>query len=323
MEARKPPPTVSTAMTVIEPFLVSGGQSYYRYFGTVALEAVERAGTQLVTSVYIPKGKIGFLKQVRVAPFMPTLFSDPWITSGAAAAGASWRDFNSADDTGSPAPRDDELPFRPGGQNGVWTTPFGWENYAPWTPDPHDGVGYIPNPPALIPYWAWSIRFIQGDILLLRSSSVNLPPEPPAPSPGGEGTETGAYLINNRLVLTPDLAVPAQVYPNGLPGIAPGPAWGANRVQALQSDPANVHAMIPEDTTCCLFTQWRQRAYLSVAGRDVNGRIIYSPAAESIDPGNNPWSIYPLLPSFGVLGGYMQSRSSPAALYNAEKGWGG
>lgn len=284
---------VGQSGAVIEPFLVSGGQSWFWDFD---LGNAAAAGVQLVCSVYVPKGKIGFVKQLRCAPFMPSVLAAPWNTSGAAGGAATWPSFNTAGD---------ERPIRPPGQNGVWTTPLGWQSYVAWTPN---GV-HFPLQPNFVPTWTWSLRLLQGGIDSLRAQGDNLPP----PNDGfisqnvdGLSTET-----SQQLFLQEGVAVPLAVYPGGLlPGTAPGPAFADQPVQVLQGDELDLHVMIPEDTSAVLFTKWQQAQTTPIA-YDAGGRIVYG------DP------VYPLLPSFGQLAGYMQNAVSPAALANAQQGWGG
>ena len=77
------------------------------------------------------------------------------------------------------------------------------------------------------------------------------------------------------------------------------------------------HAMIPENTTVCLFTTWLQEPTVPL-GRDANGLILYDP----VGPGNLG-EVYPLLPSYGQLNGYMQADGRDSARDNARLGWGG
>lgn len=276
------PPLAQTVGDPVEPFLVSGGLGFFSILGE-GFDPRE-AGVQLVASVYVPRGKQAFIKQVRVAPFCPPVFADPWLTSGAANFAASWRDFGFGGVT---------TDSRAAAQNGVYTTPFGWESFFEFGGEPE-----IPPPT-----WRWSLRFVQGDALGPKAIKPFNPIDP----------STWQFVDS--------LPVPAFAYPGGLPGTAPGPQWNEQRMQVVQADELTAHVPIPEDTTACLFTRWVQQR-VTVRARDSNGQIVYYAAGGGE---------YPLLPSFGQMLGYMQSLNSPpqdernlnAAAYNIRKGWGG
>jgi hypothetical protein len=263
-----PPPWLGD---VLEPFLVSGGATFFIVTEAPAVVFDARpAGIQLVCSVYVPNGKVGFLKQLRVAPFMPTQLVDPWHTSGIGNTVNSWREFD-ADGLG---------PVRPGGQNGVWEAPFGWESY-------FDSLNCGEQPPQ----WTWQLRLVKGNIANDRRAF--------------DLTDPATWY------LVPDIAVPrAPAYDGGIPGAAPSGFWGAQRMQVIQGDELDTHVIVPEDTTLCLFTQWTQQEFqpLSNDGETVTE---YGPA------------VFPLLPSFGQLHGYMQSAQAESAILNAKYGWGG
>lgn len=275
------PPLAQTVGDPVEPFLVSGGLGFFVFNENEGFDP-QPAGVQLCASVYIPRGKQGFIKQMRVAPFCPPVFADPWLTSGAANNAASWRDFGNGGVTTT---------SRAAAQNGVYTTPFGWESF-------FDVDAAIPPP-----VWRWSLRFVQGDALLSKATK---PFDP---------FDIATWIFQ------PDLPVPAFAYPGGLPGIAPGPQWSEQRMQLVQADELTAHVPIPEDTTACLFVRWVQQR-VTPRARDANGQIIYYPFGGGE---------FPLLPSFGQMLGYMQSMNTPpqddralnAAAYNIRKGWGG
>ncbi len=256
----------------LEPFLVSGGATFFIETSAPPTPFLPApAGVQLVCSVYVPFGKMGFVKQVRVAPFMPTELTDPWETSGVGAAGlVSWRDFDSA-----------ALgPIRPGGTHGVWTTPFGWESY-------FDSFSCGEQPPQ----WTWQLRLVRGDV--------------------SKNRRTFSLLDPSTWYLVPDIAVPLNAYASGIPGAAPSGFWGAQRMQVIQGDELCTHVPVPPDTSICLFTQWTQNLFQPRASVDGEPRLDYGDA------------VYPLLPSFGQLHGYMQAVGRPAAQDNAMFGWGG
>ena len=303
---------MQTQAALIEPFLVSGGQGYYDAVNIDTDTApVGTAATQLVCSVYVPRGKIGFIKEVRVAPFIQPLLVDPWLTTGA--NGATWREFNDAAGYAT----FEDLPYRPAAQNGLWETPFAWESYVPFTAS---GGGDRPRAPGDQPKWVWSIRFLQGGVDALRQQATNLPVSDPTYEVDGEGnvTLTGSA---GQFYLLPNVAVPTSlVYPGSvLPGTPCSPAFGPQKVQQLPSDPLQTHIIIPENTSACLFAQWTQPALSAIYARDASGLItmIEMPTGDDAIP------IFPLLPSFGSLHGYMQSGVAPQSLANAQNGWGG
>lgn len=256
-----------------EAWLVSGGYSYYPAFGEGFNAAPD--GAALLCFQYIPKGNVGWLKQLRCAPTMPSQLAQPWVTSGAVAGQASWVGFG--------------VEPRAAGQNGVWTTPFGWEAYFDLNVFPY-----------VLPQWRWRLTLIQGDVAALRSNPENVP--------------RFNVLDPSSWWYLPNIPVPATAYPAGIPGTAPGRIIGPQRMQVLQGDELTWHVMIPENTSLCLWAEWSQVA-VPVQGQDQNGLITYS------EP------VFPIGPSFGQLSGYMQSLTSvqqPAAsVVNARHGWGG
>jgi hypothetical protein len=268
------PPNASTEADTLEPFLVSGGITWYPPIAEGFNPGPD--GAQLVTYVFVPPGKVGFLKQLRCAPFKPAVLGDPWWTSGAAGGAATWVEMDSSSAIGA---------RRPGAQHGLWETPFGWESY----------VDFDEEPIGVLPQWSWSLRMIKGNALQNRNPNNITPFTPTDPQ---------------TWYLYPNLAVPASTYAAGIPGDSPGPQWSEQRLQVLPDAPLQTHVMIPQNTTLCLFTRWTQQMVTPMA-RDVNGRIIVGSA------------VFPLLPSFGQLHGYMQSLSTPASLANARHGWGG
>jgi hypothetical protein len=219
---RKPPPTDSPE--AIQPFLKSGGLTYFIVDTEPIVDFDPRTdGVQLVTYVYVPIGYIGFLKQLRVAPFIAPVFADPWDSSGFVPPDTpSWRTW-----TAGPEP----LP-RAAGTHGVWTTPFGWESYF--------DQGDVP------PMWRWHLRFVDGNIDHMRMNTLKIPP----------------FSTGNPAswLLVPDIPVPrSPPYTGGIPGRAVGPQWSYQRMQVLQSDELTTHVMIPQNTTLCLFTEWTQQ----------------------------------------------------------------
>ena len=137
-------PYAPATTTKVVPFLVSGGQGSYLVDVPAGFDP-RPEGVQLVASVYIPRGSLGFLKQIRVAPFMPPVFADPWRGWS-----AHWRQFDETT----------EDPIRPAGQIGMWETPFGWESY-------YDPGGE----PVVIPEWRWYLRIMRGNALKIHDLS--------------------------------------------------------------------------------------------------------------------------------------------------------
>ena len=265
------PPAPATVGDIINPFLVSGGAGWFQQADGFDPRP---AGVQVVAWLFVPRGRTGFVKQLRVAPFLPPVFVDPWETSGFDNANTTWRNFSSVPD----------VLLRPGARNGVWETPFGWESYFDEAADP----------PVAPPSWQWSLRFVQNDQNMLRRRAAFNPAD-----------STTWFLV-------PDVAVPASAYASGLPGNAPGPFYGGQRVQVLQGDELTQHVLIPENHTAVLFVQWTQAPVepTAVTSGGEGATDYFGPT-------------YPLLPSFGQLLGYTQATDRDAATHNAQYGWGG
>ncbi len=175
------------------------------------------------------------------------------------------------------------------GVNGVWETPMGWLAF-------HDDERPEPK-------WEWHLRIIRGDIQELRRKQGDF-------DPGNH--RTWSYL--------PGLPVPRAAYSGrGLPGasIAMGGHWGPNPMQATPSAPLMTHGLVPENSTVCLFATWEQTP-VTPRGADINGTILYG--GNDLELGT---TVYPLLPSYGQLHGYMQSDGAGASEVNARHGWGG
>jgi hypothetical protein len=257
----------------ISAFLASGGATFFLLAAGPPLFDPRPAGVQLCSSMYVPRGRTGFVKEIRIAPFMPPELADPWTTVGGVPPGPTWRTWNAVTD----------FEPRAAGTNGVWTTPFGWESYF----DSGD-VQAVP------PHWTWQLRLIPGDIALQRRAFSLTDP--------------------TTWFLQPNVPVPQDVYAGGIPGNAPGQVWGAQRMQVSQGDKLNTHVLVPEDTTICLFAQWTQQLFTPRA-------VI--PEGEGFTTAAAGPPIYPLLPSFGQLHGYVQAVDREAARENARYGWGG
>lgn len=244
----------------------------------------EDAGTQLLAHVYIPPGFVGFVKELTVCPYIPSILTHPWLTSGATGQQASWQDFDVSANGFNWWPRAPEV-------HGYWQTPMAWESYF--------------EDPNTSPAWRWSLRLSQGDAVTLRETQ---PPFDP--------------LDDTTWRWLPSIPVPSDpTYRGGLPGTAPGPRWDAQRYQVTPDSSFRTHVRVEEDTTISLWAQWTQAELVAGRAADWNGQIEYS----QILP------FYPLLPSFGMLAGYMQRLNSPphppgsvnAAGQNSMFGWGG
>lgn len=277
---KRPPPTTSPES--IQPFLKSGGRTFFLVDNEGLNNFDPREdGVQLITYVYIPIGYIGFLKELRVAPFVPPSLVDPWTSSGInppADSSPGFRTFDTADVTSIP---------RATATNAVWTTPMGWESY------------FDNDDPA--PRWRWHLRLIDDNIDKLRANRTNL-------APFSVGDPASWYLV-------PDIPVPRSAYSSGIPGRAPGPLWADQRMQVLQGDKLSTHVMIPPNTTLALFAEWTQQLvtpFFEFNGDEGPSRQEYAQ------------TIYPLLPSFGQLHGYLQAIGNAEAVnHNARYGWGG
>jgi hypothetical protein len=213
-------PSASGDARGITPFLVSGGRIDWLLQFEPSLFDPRPLGAQLLCYAYIPRGMIGFLKQIRVAPFMPPVFADPVFN-----APHRWRICDN---------RLLDEPNRPVGQMGVWTTPFGWEAY-------YDSTLEDRLAP---PRWYWHLRLVPGSVDEIRSNRRNVPAFDPS--------------VPASWFLVPEIPVPLSTYSRGLPGSAPGQPWNKQRVQVIQADNLDLHVPIPEHTTICLFTTWNQ-----------------------------------------------------------------
>lgn len=281
---RKPEGTkrrkASEVASAIEPFMASGGQPYW--LTTVGFNPMA-AGVQLLCTLYVPAGRVGFLKQLRVAPYCPAPLCDPWTSSGAAADTGSWRSWNHSQVDG-------ETTFGVPAMGDLWRMPLGWEAAF------DDNVDNLPT-------WTWSLRYVQGDYHRLRSQGKNIPPF--------------SFSDSSSWYLQPNIPVPSSAYPQGLPGNAVGLQFDAQRVQVLPGDQLDFHLPIPQDSTVLLFAQWTQER-VTPMGRDINGEISLTTRDQYISG-----EFYPIGPSFGQMLGYTQPITSHAAIRNLEHGWGG
>ena len=281
-DAQHVPTTPGSQADALEPFLIGGGAGYYLHpfagADGIAHPRVEVAAVQLLALLFVPPGRTAFIKQIMCAPGVNPIFADPW---------RGWQDHYNTRETG-PAPRQDGS--RTTAQAGLWETPLAWENYRSETPQ-----GEVPIPPGPT-QWTWQITAIPGSLALQRSQN-QIPP----------------FDITNPAswYCVPDIAVPAFVYPAGLPGRMINGSVGPQRIQAHPRSPLNVHYPIAENTTIALWATWRQGLCSPVLAIGPNGPDEIAPAA------------FPLLPSVGSLSGYMQPSSRESTAHNAAHGWGG
>jgi hypothetical protein len=207
----------------IQPFLVSGGRANYLELDGEQFAAPN--AVQLVTSVYVPPGRIGFIKQLRIAPRMPPVFADGWR---GLAFNFQW--FPTA-----------PVGARVQGQIGVWDVPMGWESY---TLDPIEF-------PLGVPYWAWSLQLMQGTIEDARGTRP----------PFSTADLFSQYLVPDVAVSADAYGETSGIRKPALPGHSPGEPFSGQRMQVLQGDQLSFHVPIPPDHTALLFASWRQEAY--------------------------------------------------------------
>jgi hypothetical protein len=283
----KVPTTPATQGDAIEPWITSGGQTFY-YSGwefpddppLPGLEEPQYGAVQLLAHQYVPKGRAGWIKQIAVAPCAPPILVDPW---------RGWDATFNWFSNDSPTPFQTQV--RAPAQAGLWETPLAWEGY--YAPIP-EGGGFKR------PLWQWSLSAIPGSLANYRASR-NLPPF--------DVTNVNSWW------LVPDIAVPDYVYRGGIPGVQLQGNLPPQRMQAMPSDPLLVHIQVPENHTICLWAKWTQFPYYFPRAYQPNGPI--NPWGNEIPP------TFVLQPSIGRLVGYMQAASRDASAINASHGWQG
>lgn len=232
-------------------------------------------GAQLVCSQYIPRGTTGWIKQIRVGPFCPPVLAAPWQGWP-----DNWPTF-AAVTLGVVQASTHRAPA----QNGIYTTPFGWESYFDATS-------------TRLPEWFWSMTFLPGTIDEARKNA-NTPPF-------SASDPTSWFLVEN--IAVPASLVSQSPYSHGLPGRMSSAIIPPQKMQVQPGDAVDWHVLIPEDTTALLWARWRQSDVL-VRTRDINTT---SDVSEE--------RINPILPSYGQLAGYMQSNGTAEAIDNATLG---
>lgn len=168
--------------------------------------------------------------------------------------------------------------------NGFWKTPAGWKAIVYNTNPPMDGITAV---------WKWSLRLVDGNIENIR-----------IPINAGFGLPANFQFWGNA-----PYPFPRALYAAGLPGrlISDVPTQEVQRF----GDEGELHIVVPENTTICLFAEWSQQA---IAAQ------MFSLKDDDVYPGET-WVVYPLLPSFGYLVGYMQSNTSEATRSAARNKW--
>jgi hypothetical protein len=298
-------PNVQGSSDIIAPFLVTGGWASFQSEtfpnGTIYNPAPH--GVQLVTSVYIPPGRVGFLKEVRIGPREPAVITDVWKAGGIRGPYAStpiadtpFSDVAWRFDTGAQGNRTSQTLW-----GGIWEEPFGWEAFR----DPDSEFSFYPAAT-----WHWQMTLVRGSLDALRRSN-NIPPftlDNPA----------SWFLVDN--IPVPFGSDGFNAYPAGLPGSPVGVQFQPQRMQSNPSDPLAMNLFVGEDTTLCLFATWEQKPVdLGITGITTN----------SVDPaptqffGIEDRGDYLVGPSFGSLLGYTQPSTSVPAVVNATQGWGG
>lgn len=304
-------PVVATDQSdAILPFLASGGYTFWPTipqtlerdgvpldFGTY----VAADGAQLVCSTFIPWGKVGFLKEVRVAPLKPSILEDVWNTTG----------ISIVDTSATPGPDSGSYQAQRGPQNtytAIWDVPMGWESYDvtppehPYDPNPFAG-GYVPDPWRGDLAWQWQITVLDGSIPAYRTKA-NIPPFD--------------RLDPTSWYLTESIPVPALVYRNGFPG---RPIGVPQRMQVRPGDALHTHAVVPSNSTICLWARWFNK--LSGEGPSAGVPLYYSLTGNGSPIQYGSYLIPVIGPSVGSIHGYTQPESSHGSNQNAVVGWGG
>jgi hypothetical protein len=183
----------------------------------------------------VPKGRIGWVKRIMVAPCAPPILVDPW--RGWAAH------FNLFQAGPDPINQTQRAPA----QAGLWETPIAWEGY-------FSAAGYL----AAIPFWRWQLTLFPGNLDAYRAA---------------QAIPAFSIATPASWFLAPDVPVPVSAYPGGIPGRGVNGYVSPQRVQSTPSSPLPVHIEIPEDTTVCLFAKWVQSPLSPLLAFGPNGPI--------------------------------------------------
>ena len=290
---------VATNQTdAIATFLASGGYTFFPEPAEVVPEWVtpKGDGAQLVASVYVPHGRVGFLKEVRIAPLKPSILQDVWNTVGI-------YQYSGADSHGTfEAQRDLDT------YTALWDVPLGWESYDVVSPGALSG-GYIPDPWQGQLAWQWQLTLVQGPLATIKSAN-NIPPFDFA-------NPVSWYMVDS-------IPVPSSTYSGGFPGDPAGPIYGPQRYQVIPGDSLQTHVIIPENRTLCLWARWCNL----VREGDIGVNLLYrqtNEATSSVYGGTDlADSLCAVIgPSVGSLHGYVQPLVSHGSNENAIVGWGG
>lgn len=282
-------PLASELGDAIEPFLASGGRTFWQTLIVPAGEGTQEllpqyGGVQLLAAVYVPQGKCAFVKRVVAAPTVPSLIGDAFRNHGL------WTDFTALPGEGLAGG-----PVRAASHFGLWETPLAWEGYV----QPNN------EGDALRPQWDWHVTTMPGDWQKERAKLV------PRNLPFSRTNFTTWVLALDEPVSPGFDTLPApftqnvRIYGNPIRGLV-----GPQRVPVLPRDDFSPHWFVPQNQSILLWARWRQLP-MELRAADLNGPI---QLAESF---------FPLGPSIGQLSGYMQSIQSEPAIANAQEGWGG
>lgn len=290
----------------LQPFLASGGYTFWAQPAEVAEGWVDPAGdgAQLVSSVYVPNGKVAFLKEIRIAPLKPSILTNVWNTVGV---------FQQIPDPAVPfgtfeAQRETRT------YTGIWDVPLGWESYDVASAGASSG-GYIPDPWLGQLAWQWQLTLVDGPLAAIRSAR-NIPPF--------------SFADPVSWFMVESIPVPASVYKGGFPGRPAGPLWSPQRYQVLPGDALHTHVIAPENTTICLWARWCNVVVPSEEDDEIGVTLSYQRTDEGTTSlygvpggGEDPGKVPIIGPSVGSLHGYMQPVVSHGSNVNAVLGWGG
>lgn len=208
----------------VVPFFASGGRANFLEIGGVQFAAED--GVQLVTSVYVPPGRVGWIKQIRIAPRKPS----PLAPLGVNGVGIPSYEF---------------FPPLAARAVAVWETPMAWESY---TADPIDyAIG--------VPSWWWSLTLLQGTIEAARGKR----------DPFLSTDEKTQYLLPEIAVDAEAYGEAIGGIDPVLPGQSPGSPFSRQKMQIVQGDELTFHVLVPPDHTALLFARWRQSPFTPIA----------------------------------------------------------
>ena len=135
VEHKRPKDSPYSQGDAIIPFYVSDAYLWHLTMqaGEGDNQRTDLKGIQLVCYFYVPTGYTGFIKQIRIAPYLPEQFDIRYMGIN--------RDFGAEPDAPNP-------------YDGIYTTPAGWEGLL--------NAGGEP-PHYNIPIWRWHLRAISGN----------------------------------------------------------------------------------------------------------------------------------------------------------------